>query len=121
MLTERQGEGKQHLPPRLIVFFSSEPGRENYSSDEYWDSQAKALGSKSGSAGLDHNKIYTAFFKGSLRQTIPCHLLDLVPVLAQIAGSLLLRCEFGLEAASLATISVRNEKRPSDYPLLEFR
>jgi hypothetical protein len=60
---------------------------------------------------LDHNKIYTAFFKGTIRQTIPRHLLDLVPVLTQIAGSLLLGWKFGPEAASLATISVCDLKK----------
>jgi|ERR1700704_6290554 hypothetical protein len=60
--------------------------------------------------GSDHNKVYTAFFKGSLRQTIPRHFLDLVPVLTQVAGSLLLGRELGLEAASLTAISVCNLK-----------
>src|ERR1700712_2847307 len=57
---------------------------------------------------LDHNEVYTAFFEQSLCQTISGHLLDLVPVLAQIAGSLLLGRKFGLDAARLAAISVCN-------------
>jgi hypothetical protein len=56
--------------------------------------------------GLDHDEVHTTVFKRSLCQTIPRHLLDLVPVLTQIAGSLLLGRKFGLDAARLAAISV---------------
>jgi hypothetical protein len=71
-------------------------------------------------AGLDHNKIYTTFFKGSLRQAIPRHLLDLVPILAQITGSLLLGWKFCLETASLAAISICNLKKDRLITLLDF-
>jgi hypothetical protein len=70
--------------------------------------------------GLDHNEIYTAFFKGPLRQTIPRHLLNIVPVLAQITGSLLLGWKSGLEAASLAGISVCNLEKDRLITLLNF-
>jgi hypothetical protein len=84
------------------------------------DSEGALVRFQARNCGLDHDKIYTAFFKGSLRQTIPRHLVDLVPVLAQITESLLLGWKFGLEAASLASISVCNLEKDRLITLLDF-
>jgi hypothetical protein len=46
-----------------------------------------------------------------VEQTVLRHLLDPVPVLTEIARSLVLGWKFGLQAASLARISVRDLKK----------
>jgi hypothetical protein len=55
---------------------------------------------------LDHDEVYMAFFERSLCQAISRHLLDLSPVLTQVARSLLLGRKFGPDAAGLAAVSV---------------
>jgi hypothetical protein len=70
------------------------------------------------SAGSDHHQINPAVFKAFPCQTIPRHLLDPVPVLTEIARSLVLGWKFGLQAASLARISVCNLKKDRLPPLL---
>jgi hypothetical protein len=55
-----------------------------------------AYSARSTASGSDHHEIYTTFFKVFARQTVPRHLLDLVPVLPQMASSLLLGWKFGL-------------------------
>jgi hypothetical protein len=57
-------------------------------------------------SGSDHHQIDAAVFEAFPRQTIPCHLLDPVPVLTEIARSLMLGRKFGLQTARLARISV---------------
>jgi hypothetical protein len=70
--------------------------------------------------GLEHDKIYTAFVKGSICQAFPRHLLDFVPVLAQVARSLLLGWKLSLEAASLAAISICNLEKNRLMTFLDF-
>ena len=82
--------------------------------------QPEIDGDPSSGCSLDHDEVYAAFFKGSLRQTVPRHLLDLVPVLPQIAGSLLLCEKLGLDAANLAGISVCNLKKDRLITLENF-
>jgi hypothetical protein len=94
------GDQRQWLGPKNL--------RQNLTVSTIPEDARCSLASKRGQGGLKHHKIYTAFFKGSLRQAIPRHLLDLVPVLKQIAGRLLLSWKIGLEAAGLASISVCN-------------
>jgi hypothetical protein len=60
------------------------------------------------SRGSHHDEVYATFFEAFPRETIPSHLLDLVPVLTQIAGSLLLGRKFRPQTAGLADISVSN-------------
>jgi hypothetical protein len=69
------------------------------------------------SVGSDHHQIDPAVFEAFPSQTIPRHLLDPVPVLTEIARSLVLGRKFGLQAACLARISVCNLKK---YRLLPF-
>jgi hypothetical protein len=64
--------------------------------------------SREGVTGSDH---HAAGFEAFLRQTIPCHRFDHVPVLTEIARSLMLGRKFGLQTASLARISVRDLKK----------
>jgi hypothetical protein len=66
-------------------------------------------------ARSNHHKVDLAIFKAFPRQTIPGHLLNPVPVLTEIAGSLLLGRKFGLQATSLSRISVCNLKKDCCY------
>jgi hypothetical protein len=81
---------------------------------------AEAVVQLQADCGLKHDKIYTAFFKGSLRQTFARHLLDFIPVLAEIAGSLLLGWKLRLEAASLAAIAICNLENDRLITFLDF-
>jgi hypothetical protein len=57
-------------------------------------------------SGSDHHKIDAAVFEAFPHQTIPCHRFDPVPVLTEIAPSLMLGRKFGLQTAGLTRISV---------------
>jgi hypothetical protein len=61
-----------------------------------------------GRSGSDHHQIDAAVFEACPRQTIPRHPLDPVPVLTEIARSLMLGWKLGLQTAGLARISVRD-------------
>jgi hypothetical protein len=65
-------------------------------------------GIATGRSGLDHHQIDAAVFEAFPRQTIPRHPLDPVPVLTEIARSLMLGWKLGLQTAGLARISVRD-------------
>jgi hypothetical protein len=59
----------------------------------------------------NHYQVNLTVLEALSRQTIPGHFFDPVPILAEIARSLLLGLEFRLQATSLALISVRNLKK----------
>jgi hypothetical protein len=67
--------------------------------------------SRDGFSGSDHHQIDAAVFEAFPRQTIPCHLFDPVPVLTEIARSLMLGRKFGLQTAGLARISICDLKK----------
>jgi hypothetical protein len=66
----------------------------------------------------DHHRMDPAVFEAFPCQTLPRHSLDTVPVLAEITRSLMLGRKFGLQAASLAQISVGNLKKHRLLPFL---
>jgi hypothetical protein len=71
--------------------------------------------------GSNHHKVNLAILEAFARQAILSHFLEPVPVLAEIARSLLLRFEFRLQATSVARITVFNLKKDcllSFYELL---
>jgi hypothetical protein len=59
----------------------------------------------------NHHKVDLAILDGFARQAIPSHFLDPVPVLAEIARSLLLRLKFRLQAAGVARSTVCDLKK----------
>jgi hypothetical protein len=59
----------------------------------------------------NHYQINLAVLEALSRQTIPRHFFDSVPVLAEIARSLLLGLKFGLQTARLARCSVCDLKK----------
>jgi hypothetical protein len=61
--------------------------------------------------GSNHHKVNLAILEALARQAILSHFLEPVPVLAEIARSLLLRFEFRLQATSVARITVFNLKK----------
>lgn len=67
--------------------------------------------SREGVTGSNHHRIDAAGFEAFPRQTSPCHRFDHVPVLTEIARSLMLGRKFGLQTASLTRISVRDLKK----------
>jgi hypothetical protein len=61
--------------------------------------------------GSNHHKVNLAVLEAFARQAILSHFLEPVPVLAEIARSLLLRFEFRPQATSVARITVFNLKK----------
>jgi hypothetical protein len=59
----------------------------------------------------NHHKVNLAILEAFARQAIPGHFLDPVPVLAEIARSLVLRLKFRLQATSVARITVCDMKK----------
>jgi hypothetical protein len=59
----------------------------------------------------NHHEGNLAILEAFARQAIPSHFLDPIPVLAEIARSLLLRLKFCLQATSVARITVCNLKK----------
>jgi hypothetical protein len=58
-----------------------------------------------------HHKVDLAILEAIARQTIPRHFLEPDPVLAEIAGSLVLRLKFRLQAAGVARRTVCDLKK----------
>ena len=73
-----------------------------------------------GRSSSDHHQIDAAVFEAFPRQTIPCHLFDSVPVLTEIARSLMLGRKLGLQTAGLARISLRDLKKHRLLSLFHF-
>src|SRR5450631_809599 len=69
----------------------------------------------------DHHQIDAAIFEAFPCQSIPRHLLDPVPVLTEVARGLMLGRKLGLQAASLARISVCDFKKHCLVPLFKLR
>jgi hypothetical protein len=68
-----------------------------------------------------HHKVDLAIFEAIVRQAIPCHFLKPDPVLAEIAGSLLLRLKFRLQAAGVARRTVFDLKKDRLLSFFEVR
>jgi hypothetical protein len=75
---------------------------------------------RDGRSGSDHHQIDAPVFEAFPRQTISRHLFDPVPVLTEIARSLMLGRKFGLQTAGLARISVCDLKKHHLLFLLPF-
>jgi hypothetical protein len=73
-----------------------------------------------GSHGSDHHQIDPSVFEALLCQTIPRHLFNPIPVLTEIAGSLILGEKLGLQTARLAHISVCDLKKHCLRPLFKL-
>jgi hypothetical protein len=61
--------------------------------------------------GSNHHKVNLAILEAFARQAILSHFLEPVPVLAEIARSLLLGFKFRLQATSVTRITVFNLKK----------
>jgi hypothetical protein len=62
------------------------------------------------SSGSDHYQLDPSVFEALPCQTIPRHLFDLVPVLTEIAGSLILGEKFGLHCTPGTYFRLRSRK-----------
>jgi hypothetical protein len=83
-------------------------------------SQVLAQGPCFGVARSNHHKANLAVLEAFARQAILGHFLDPVPVLAEIARSLLLCLEFRLQATSVALVTVCNLKKKVCRPSSRF-
>jgi hypothetical protein len=68
-----------------------------------------------------HHKVDLAILEAIARQTIPRHFLQPDPVLAEIAGSLVLRLKFRLQAAGVARSTVCDLKKDRLLSFFEVR
>jgi len=68
-----------------------------------------------------HHKVDLAILEAIARQAVPRHFLEPDPVLAEIAGSLMLRLKFRLQAARVARITVCDLKKDGLLSFFEVR
>jgi hypothetical protein len=74
-----------------------------------------------GGARSHHHKVNLAILDAFARQALPRHFLEPDPVLAEIAGSLLLRLKFRLQAAGVARSTVCDLKKDRLLSFFEVR